>query len=823
MNLAQIRKQYPQYANIPDAKLAEGLRQKFYPQIDPNTFNQKIGFKPSGMDAALADARSNVMRNNAGTGAVGRTIRAAGQGATFGFGDELNGGINYLTTALANATGHGRGYSAAQGAQAATQATREDMGQFHNAHPLLDTGAQIAGGLATPGVGVAGNFVRGGTGLASVAARSALAGGALGAAAGAGNAQGGLLSRLKGASTGALAGAATGAVVPVAAVGAAGLANKVAAPVVNTVVRAANKASGGTLLNASRTASQRLTAAMQKDGLTPDMIRQAQTDWLQTGGVKPATMDLIAKASPTNGQNTMGLLRGAAMKGTARGVAATNAQDIATNLQDNAIARTTALTPDARPAQQVQDSIAALRSAQAEADYAGPYQTQVPLDKTSLGAMLDGPGQAAVKSALKTSVIRQNEAQSAELRSLLGASEPLDMSSDAIAQRAASQGFTEQVYHGTPSQQPINAFRPQSNGGQYGPGVYTTTDPVLASQYAGDSGAVYPLRVRPQNQIQADIFRNPAADLSDQEVADLARGQNANGVTVNMPDQKWFVMHDSNDIKSAFDPFFPDGYKTPPQTVSGAALDRTRIEMRNMGDAAASNPRTRAQAGGYYARASQIDDKLSGVPQLAEARARYADASGQMDAIDSGRTILNAAPSQYAASFTPKQAPSAGIGARQAMTDAIGAQPTGATGVLNRISGATNMGEKLAATYGNDAAQSYQGAIGDMTAQLRNARFIDSGSNSATAGRLADDDSIIGHVPLTAHGMLASGINKIRSMSTLTDAEREALVRTGVTQDPEALDELLSKFLPPRPRMTTLGASYATPAALALTDQGQNQ
>lgn len=44
--LAEIRAQYPQYDDLSDAKLADGLYQKFYSDIPREEFNSKIGLKP---------------------------------------------------------------------------------------------------------------------------------------------------------------------------------------------------------------------------------------------------------------------------------------------------------------------------------------------------------------------------------------------------------------------------------------------------------------------------------------------------------------------------------------------------------------------------------------------------------------------------------------------------------------------------------------------------------------------------------------------------------------------------------------------------------
>jgi hypothetical protein len=45
--LAQIREQYPQYNDLSDEQLAQGLHQKFYADMPASTFYQKIGYQPS--------------------------------------------------------------------------------------------------------------------------------------------------------------------------------------------------------------------------------------------------------------------------------------------------------------------------------------------------------------------------------------------------------------------------------------------------------------------------------------------------------------------------------------------------------------------------------------------------------------------------------------------------------------------------------------------------------------------------------------------------------------------------------------------------------
>ena len=671
-----------------------------FPDGTPNAVMQRAMSQHynTGYSRARGEAEKALGASTVGKG----VLNSGAQGASFGFLDELGGGLAAAKTAAQNAlarTGVVKpaGYGASDAYHATVDADRARMAQFHQAHPVIDTAAQVGGALLAPGVGLGGRAVARGTGLLAplaenTLARSALVGGAIGAAQGAGNAQGGVGSRLKGAATGGALGAATGAAVPLAGATISGAVKGVAAPVVTTVARAANKASGGKLLDPAQTAIQRLTSAMMKDGATPDAIRAAQGDWLKAGGVTPSTMDLATKL-PNGGQHTMALLRGAAMQGAGRGVAVGYGDKVAADLQDAAIARTRALTPDTRPAAQVVDDLTAQRAAKAEADYAGPYATPIKITPEVANAVADAPGQRAVKAAMQTATVRQDYPQVKQLANLQG----LDVSD-------------------------IDGFTPEAMA-----------------------------RVRAASVDQAE-------------------------------------------------------------PITAGALDRVRIEMANMGKAANETARTRAQAGGFFDRAGQLDAALEGVPELQPARAAYKDDSGRIDAVDAGQGVLNATPDDFSASFDPAHAPQAAIGARQALTDAIGRPAEGATGVLNRISTATNTGRNLASAFGDDAAGDYQQSIGQMVDQMGNARFLNPNTGSQTAGRLADE-GMVEHIPLTHHGMIAAVINKLRSGATLTDGEREHLVGLGVNQDPQALNALLSQFRPPKADPTI--APWLTPRVAA--------
>jgi hypothetical protein len=73
--LAEIRKKYPQYADMPDEDLARALHGKYYSDLEFEEFSKQIGLKPPPT-----------------TSKVGAYTKAIGQGVSFGLADELGAG-----------------------------------------------------------------------------------------------------------------------------------------------------------------------------------------------------------------------------------------------------------------------------------------------------------------------------------------------------------------------------------------------------------------------------------------------------------------------------------------------------------------------------------------------------------------------------------------------------------------------------------------------------------------------------------------------------------------------------------------------------------
>lgn len=672
-------------------------------------------------------AREAILKSGAGGGkkdsALGQGATKAVSGATLGLSDVLDGGINAGITGVKNLAMRASGQTPTYGMDDAYAADRGLLKEREADHPVASGAGGLLGSLAMPGgkqlasiatkglpavanavkgVPVVGGLLKGLLGseaLPAVATRGAVTAAPLGAVSGAANADPG--QELEGAKTGAAVGAVTGAAIPVAARG-AGLAVKAVKGAGTDVARAVNKVAGGKILDPAKTAGKRLTDALKADGASPADLRAIQNEWLRTGASSPTVMDLAAKL-PSGGQNTVRLLKGAAMKGRGAGAAIQYADEVKTALPDRVGERARKLTPDTRPANVVADELKTIQGGLADEQYREPYKTPVEVTPEIAAALRDEPGQAAVRRAIKGAVARQDYDGAGRLQSLLG----LDV-----------------------------------------PEIPQMTPAAMA-------------RVR-------------AASL-----------------------------------------------KTTPDVTAGD-LDRVRIAMNERGEGAMRGQTPARDVGaGLFGRGKQIDAALGEVPELQPARATYRGMQASRDALDTGQGAMTAMPDDYEASIrdfigkaTAEGSPhpvsaediqgAAGIGHRQAITDAVGAPAAGGTGVMSKLVSSPNQIRNLDTSFGPDEAGGFREAVDNELSRLRNARQIDPSTGSQTAGRLdAMDDLTVPPRPTLA-GMALGLINKVRQGATLTDAEREAVVHLGLSTpdsaqldqfepDPEKLVELLHR------------------------------
>lgn len=573
-------------------------------------------------------------------------VQSALNGLTWGVGPELMGGVAAAGTAMKNVagavTGHGPNYGPGDAYAAMRDHDRSMLSDANRQFPASSLGGTLAGGVAAPGAGALGRTV---SEFAAPVLRP--------------------------------------------------IANVVNNTVVQPALRLANRVTGGGVLDTTRVAGQRLAYALRRDGATPEQLQQIMNEWLRVGGTSPTLMDLAAKL-PSGGETTLGLLRGAAMKGgSARGAATRYADQVGADLQDNAVARTRQLTPgNPQPASAMQQTAAAARKAAAQREYQAPYATQV--DAAPVMPALQGAtGARAIAAANSDADALRMAQQQAELSRL-------QQATTAPAQ---------------PAPQPAGGFSEGSS--------------------AADQAGL-------QAKIAAAMGGNPASQ--------------------SVP-------------------------------VSLGTLDRIKIALREAGDKAARSG-DNASATGFGQRAAEIDAHLAQAnPAYAGARDNYAAASARLDALAHGGDILSAPPDEFAqrmAELTqrgrpdvnlpniPAPQPMAQVGARQAITDALGAPREGATGSLNRVSTATNTGRNLGATFGEQPAADFRQSLQNMADQLGVARSMDPGTGSPSAQRLIDAGLAEDRNFLPGKINLIAGlIRKIRQGVTLTDAEREAVVRIG--------------------------------------------
>jgi hypothetical protein len=230
--LSEIRQQYPQYADMPDAALADALHRKFYADMPREQFNAKIGFDT----------------NTAGVGGAAGALK---QGVTFGFADEAAGVGRAAGRFLRSVTRDGKSVGeawddAGQAYNRGVGAERNSVAEFREANPGTAIALEAAGGFVggaprivsqtaarmtspqllgsafkpgpvLPDLAAATSAATAPLTTAQAAIQGAKAGATGGAVAGFGSGEGGLENRLQGAAIGGTVGGVAGGSVPLVA------------------------------------------------------------------------------------------------------------------------------------------------------------------------------------------------------------------------------------------------------------------------------------------------------------------------------------------------------------------------------------------------------------------------------------------------------------------------------------------------------------------------------------------------------------------------------------------------------------------------------
>jgi plasmid stabilization system protein ParE len=559
-----------------------------------------------------------------------------------------------------------------------------------------------------------------------------------------------------------------------------------------TAARVANRASGGTMLDPNREAALRLGEALKSDGLSPDDVRRALVEWQQSGASSPALLDLA-------GENTRALLRSAGSKpGAARNLAVRYARQVGADLQDNAISRTSQLVDDARTLPAIED------------DIAGRIRTASAVDEAPAGS-----GGMAVAEALNQRRDVAAQAVDDAYNAARGASpEGAHLRAGDMPQVAANIREAVRDFH--PDDIPSVARELSTLDSLSTPTVrdlfemrqrLTSVRMSKPDQAAAAARAVRAL----DDEIGSAVERG--AVTGDPEVVGLWRNAIAQR-------RQFGQTFEGDDLLARLTGRERHGEgiarAVAPEDASGAILGRNGVAPRPnvTRDLARIRDELGADSAEWGALQREATSRLLGRdagsedfgaawlaferqnPQLAEllmpagqrealnaSREGIGGAVADRAAVGTGRGVLSASPDQFSAEVAAagERQPLARVGAVREIEDQIGRPREGATGLLNRLSTATNTGRNLEELFGPEEAARYRDAIEREVQRVNNARFVNPNDGSQSAPRLMDD-ALVDLPPMSKLGILRAIVDKIRRGASLTDAEREALMQLGTTR-----------------------------------------
>lgn len=296
--IADVRKQYPQYADMSDAKLADALHAKFYSDMPRDQFNAKIGLggqaaqgkakaqtspqRAPALSSAMRAVKAHDAKLDKRDGARGRdAARAMSQGYTFGVADELLAARDALSTGVQNLVGRGPGFTAGQAYDARMKQEADRLAAYRQAAPGKSVGAELVGAVANPVNFIGGSLINGARTLGGGVARAAAVGGATGAAYGAGGGTD-AKSRVKGAVTGGVAGSVIGGGLQGMGVGLRAAAARAAAKPISPARALANEGVGLTPGQMAGGVVQRAEDAATSIPILGDSIRGARIRGLET-------------------------------------------------------------------------------------------------------------------------------------------------------------------------------------------------------------------------------------------------------------------------------------------------------------------------------------------------------------------------------------------------------------------------------------------------------------------------------------------------------------------------------------------------------------
>lgn len=592
-------------------------------------------------------------------------------------------------------------------------------------------------------------------------------------------------------------GAAMGVILP-ALVATPGVARRAAKPLTRAVTRTANKAveatTGKGFLDPNVEAMQRVGASLKADRFSPQEITQIMGEWNAAGGPSPAFMDLISRGG--RGQNTMALFRGAAMTGSGRNVATQYGNQVAADLQDSAIARTRQLTPDQRSIPQVEADIGRrittnsqapqVQSGRGGAMVSDALNSRFDAANTRVNQAYGAAREASPEGAhVQSSAFPQLRAN---VRDSVRDFHPDDMPSVARELDGLDKLSTPTIRDLYETRQRLTSVRlsKPDQAAAAGRAIGALDDEIAnavnSGTVTGDPNvvnlwrqAIGERRAMGQQFQGDDLIQNlTERDWRGGGKTNVIAPEDASNVILgrNGVSNRTNTLRDLTRLRDTVGPGSPEW-----QTLRQEAI--SRLLGRD------ANSENFGQAWTQFERESPELASLLMPPAerraLGNAQGQIQGAVADRGAVEAGQGVLNTTPDQYAAALPADRMGLSRLSAARSLEDSIGRPTEGATGALNRISTATNPGRNLAATYGDESAGSYRQAIGQMVDQVNNARFINPNTGSQSAGRLHDAE-LVDLPAFSKASILKAVVDKLRNGATLTEAEREVLVRLATSK-----------------------------------------
>lgn len=358
------------------------------------------------VEAPSAEAALGAFKKFSGpkTGALSAGLQGLGQGLSFGFSDEIEGGVRGGIDALTSGKPFSDAYSERVGA------ARERQNKAASDNPLAYYGGEIGGAIALPGgltrLGIRGTARAANAGLGARTAASVREGAAYGAAFGTGHGEG-LEGKVSGAAVGGVTGGAIGAAVP----GVVDAGSSLWRALVSRPIRtAAQPAAVG---------NEKLAEALLRDRI-PGGQPQNLPAALQTVQQRLATARAGGKPemmlADMGGENTRNLLRSAANMPSTGAQRLNRRLDVRQSNQWRRIERdmTRALGNPDDYANAVGDVIAR-RSQQASQDFGRAMAVDVPMSQP-LRAVLARPAMQTIMRNVQASLANEGQAIGRETR-----------------------------------------------------------------------------------------------------------------------------------------------------------------------------------------------------------------------------------------------------------------------------------------------------------------------------------------------------------------------------------------------------------------------